>query len=149
MTSSCWLFLQSLSYMIGGFLNLPLAIFIHCSHQVLVQTHHNYFSATLYQLLCWLWEVYLFRYCWPFLCQCLSCVETIQLICIANLKTGFYVGLALAWKRLSSYLYDLVFINLSPFNCRFVMVLLRTVLESNQVSTDVFKNVKTLSKCEF
>ena len=63
--------------------------------------------------------------------------------------TGFYVGLALAWKRLSTYLYYLVFINMSPFNRRFVMFLLRAVLESNQVLTDVFKNVKTLSKCEF
>ena len=56
--------------------------------------------------------------------------------------TGFYVGLVLAWKRLSTYLYYLVFINMSPFNRRFVMFLLRTVLESNQVLTDVFKNVK-------
>ena len=54
--------------------------------------------------------------------------------------TGFYVGLALAWKRLSIYLYYLVIINMLSFNRRFVMFLLLTVLESNQVLTDVFKN---------
>ena len=56
--------------------------------------------------------------------------------------TGFNVGLALAWKRLCSYLYYLVFIDMLSFNRRFVMFFLRTVLESNQVLTDVLKNVK-------
>ena len=55
---------------------------------------------------------------------------------------GFYVGLVLAWKRLSTYLYYLVFINMLPFNRRFLMFLLRTVLEGNQVLTVVFKRVK-------
>ena len=54
--------------------------------------------------------------------------------------TGFYAGLALAWKRLSIYLYYLVIINMLSFNRRFVMFLLLTVLESNQVLTDEFKN---------
>ena len=35
------------------------------------------------------------------------------------------------------------------FNRMFVMFLLQTVVESNQVLTDVFKYVKILSKCEF
>ena len=61
----------------------------------------------------------------------------------------FYVVLALAWKRLSTYLYFLVFINMLSFNRMFVMFLLQTVVESNQVLTDVFKYVKILSKCEF
>ena len=56
-------------------------------------------------------QVYLFGHCWPFLCQCFSCIETIQLICVANRVTGFYMGLTLAWKRLSIYLYYLVIIN--------------------------------------
>ena len=56
--------------------------------------------------------------------------------------TGFYVGLVLAWKSLSTNLYYLVFIKMLPFNGRFVMFLLWTSLESNQVLTDVFKNVK-------
>ena len=63
--------------------------------------------------------------------------------------TGFYVRLALAWKRLSIYLFYLVFIKMLFFDRRFVMFLLRTVLESNQDLTDVFKNVKILSKCQF
>ena len=54
--------------------------------------------------------------------------------------TGFYAGLALTWKRLSIYLYYLVIINMLSFNRRFVMFLLLTVLESNQVLTDEFKN---------
>ena len=32
--------------------------------------------------------VYLFRYCSPFSCQCFSCVETFQLICVANRVTA-------------------------------------------------------------
>ena len=56
--------------------------------------------------------------------------------------TGFYVGLVLTWKRLNTYLYYLVFINIIPFNRRFLMFLLWTGLESNQVLTDAFKNVK-------
>ena len=87
-------------------------------------------------------RVYLFRYYWPFSCACFSCVEIIQLICVANRVTGFYVGLALAWKRLSIYLYYLVITNMLSFNRRFVMFLSRTVLQSNQALTDVFKNVK-------
>ena len=59
-----------------------------------------------------------------FFMSTLSCVETIQLICVANLTTGFYVELALAWKRLSTYLYYLVFINMLFLNRRFVMFLL-------------------------
>ena len=66
-------------------------------------------------------SVYLFRYYWPFSCQCSSCVQTIQLICITNWVTGFYVGLVLVWKKLSIYLYDLVIINMLPFNRRFVI----------------------------
>ena len=34
------------------------------------------------------------------------------------------------------------------FNRKLVTFILRTVLESNQVLTYVFKNVKILSKCE-
>ena len=56
--------------------------------------------------------------------------------------TGFYVGLVLAWKKLNTYLYYLVFINILPFNREFVMFLLWIGLESNQILTDVFKNVK-------
>ena len=63
--------------------------------------------------------------------------------------TGFYVRLALAWKRLSIYLFYLVFIEMLFFDRRFVMFLLRTVLKSNQDLTDVFKNVKILFKCQF
>ena len=66
-------------------------------------------------------SVYLFRYYWPFSCQCSSCVQTIQLICITNWVAGFYVGLVLVWKKLSIYLYDLVIINMLPFNRRFVI----------------------------
>ena len=87
-------------------------------------------------------RVYLFRYCWSFSCQCSSCVETIQLICVENWVTGFYVPLALAWKRLSINLYNLVIINMLSFNHRFVIFLLQTILESNQILTNVFKNVK-------
>ena len=47
--------------------------------------------------------------------------------------TGFYVRLVLAWKRLSTYIYYLVFINVLPFIRRFLMFLLWTVLQSNQV----------------
>ena len=32
--------------------------------------------------------VYLFRYCSPFSCQCFSCAETFQLICVANRVTA-------------------------------------------------------------
>ena len=45
-------------------------------------------------------RVYLFRYGWSFSCQCSSCVETNQLIWVANWVTGFYVQLMLAWKKL-------------------------------------------------
>ena len=60
--------------------------------------------------------------------------------------------LALGWKRLSIYLYYLVIVNMLSFNRRFVIVLLRTILERNQILTEVFKNVKMLKilfKCEF
>ena len=77
----------------------------------------------------------------------LSCAESIQLICIANFITSFYVGLALALKRLSIYLYYLVFIKILCFNHRFVMFLLQTIHKSNQVLTDVFKNVKMQKYC--
>ena len=87
-------------------------------------------------------RVQLFRYCWPFSCQCSSCVETIQLICAANRVIGFYIELALAWKRLIIYLYYLVIINILPFNRRFAIFLFRTVLESNQILTNISKNVK-------
>ena len=40
------------------------------------------------------------------------------------------------------YLYYLVIINMLPFNRRFLMLFLGTVLENNQLLTDVFKNVK-------
>ena len=59
------------------------------------------------------------------------------------------VVLALAWKRLSTYVYFLVLINMLSFNHMFVMFLIQTVVESNQVLTDAFKYVKILSKCEF
>ena len=86
--------------------------------------------------------VYLFCYCWPFSWPCFSCVEIIQLTCVANRVTGFYVGLALAWKRLSIYLYYLVITSMLSFNGKFVIFLSRTVLESNQALIDVFKNMK-------
>ena len=63
-------------------------------------------------------------------------------MCVTNLMTGFSVGLALAWNRLSICLYYLVIINMLSFNRRFGMFLLRTALENNQVLTDVLKNVK-------
>ena len=56
--------------------------------------------------------------------------------------------LAFTWKRLSIYPYYLVIINMLFFNRKLVTFILRTVLESNQVLTYVFKNVKILSKCE-
>ena len=52
--------------------------------------------------------------------------------------------LALGWKRLSIYLYYLVIVNMLSFNRRFVIVLLRTILERNQILTEVSKNVKML-----
>ena len=64
------------------------------------------------------------------------------MICVATLMIGFSVGLVLAWKRLSTYFYYLVFINMLPFNREFVMFLLWISLGNNQVLTDVFKNVK-------
>ena len=54
----------------------------------------------------------------------------------------FLCGVDVGMERLSIYLYYLVFINMLSFNGRFAMFLLRNVLESNQVLTDVFKNVK-------
>ena len=128
------------------FIIVIIALFIRCSHQLLVRTHHNNFSATLYEALYWSSCVDFERLTYfvivlPFSCQCFSCVKTIQLIFVANLMTGFYLGSALAWNWLSTCLYYLVFINVLPFNRTFVMFLLRTALESNQVLTDVFKNV--------
>ena len=87
-------------------------------------------------------RVYLFRFCWSFSCQCLSGAEIIHLTCAANRVTSFYVRLALAREMLSIYLYYLVIINMLSFNRRVVMFLLRTALESNQILTGVFKNMK-------
>ena len=75
-----------------------------------------------------------------------------QLIWVINQVTVFYMRLALGWKRLSIYLYYLVIVNMLSFNRRFVIALLRTILERNQILTEVFKNVnmlKILFKCEF
>ena len=46
------------------------------------------------------------------------------LITALKKMTGFYVGLVLAWKKLSTYLYYLVFINILTFYREFVMFLL-------------------------
>ena len=54
-----------------------------------------------------------------FFMSMLSCVEIIQLICVANRVTSFFVGLASAWKRLSIYLYYLAIIHMLSFNYRF------------------------------
>ena len=89
-------------------------------------------------------RVYLFCYCPPFSSQCSSNIETIQLIWVINRVTGLYMRLALGWKRLSIYLYYLVIVNMLSSNRRFVIVLLRTILERNQILTEVSKNVKML-----
>ena len=68
-------------------------------------------------------QVYLYCYCWSFSCQCFSCGETSQLICIANRVTAFYVRLMLAWEKLNIYSYYLVIINLLSSNCKFVTFL--------------------------
>ena len=129
-----------------GYLLLLLLLYLYvvaisCLFKLITITSVQLLSVVL-KLLWWLWGDNLFRYGWPFSCQCFFCVETIQKNCVVNLMTGFYVGLVLAWKRLNTYLYYLVFINMLPFNRRVVIFLLWTGLESNQVLTDVFKNVK-------
>ena len=67
-------------------------------------------------------QVYLFCYCWPFSSQC-----------FVNWMVGFCMRLALAWNRPSIYLYWLVTLNMLSSNRRFVLFLLQTVLERNQV----------------
>ena len=123
------------------------AIFILCSHQLLVQTHRNTFRTALYGVVLLTLrgkarQVNLFRYCWPFSYQCFSLVEASQLICVANQQTGCCMRLTLPCKRISIYPYYLIIVNLLFFNCRFIMFLLRTLLESNQVLAYVFKNIK-------
>ena len=127
-----------------------IATFIHCSHQLLVGTHHNNFSATLYWALYWSScaflrgkgrRVYLFRFCWSFHVNAFLVLKSCTWLAL-QMGDQFYVGLALAWKMLSIYLYYLVIINMLSFNRRVVMFLLRTALESNQILTDLFKNMK-------
>ena len=122
-----------------------IAICIRFSHELLAPTHNNNFSTTLYWALYW-------RCCADFerqrqarLLISLMLVFSMSMLFLCwklrfNRVTGFYVGLALAWKRLSTclYFYYLVVINMISFNLRFVMFLLRKVLYKNFRRFDQF-----------
>ena len=104
-----------------GYLLLSLLLYLHiaasCLFELTTITSVKHSTKSCKER-----QVYLFFYCWPFSSQC-----------FVNWMAGFCMRLALAWNRPSIYLYWLITLNMLSSNRRFVLFLLQTVLERNQV----------------